>query len=117
MLPFIAFAVSILSFIGAAIILIRILFKRFVARHPDRTGSAASVWFGLFILNIGLLEFVHTRGEALAHRSTYYKRGLVTPAQGYAASIGNCALGVAFIIIALYPRRKDYDSAPHDPSI
>jgi hypothetical protein len=117
MLPLIAISISVLSFLGAAIILIRILLKRLVGRYPHAGSPAASVWGGLFIFTIGLFEFFHTRWEALAHRPAYYKRALVTPAQGYAASIGNCILGVTFIIVALYQCRKTGDNPPHNPGI
>jgi len=67
---------------------------------------------GLIMITMGIVDYTFTRRGEITHQMRYYKGGLVTPPQGYAAAIGFVVLGAVTSFIAILHGRDPVDESP-----
>ncbi len=109
--------IALVALAAAIVILVIAISHLLFFRSRLRPGSVGSLAGGICIVIWGFLNFAFTRDRAQAHQPSYYKYGLVTPDQGYAATTGIFLFGSTVIIIALYPRHPTHkDPQPPQPS-
>jgi len=107
-------AVAAGCLIACAVRLARVIIRlprRTWHRHLDKSSLAA----GLFLIVAGIWLLADTRSAEKTHQMRYQRGAVVTPGQGYAASVAMTLVGAVTVGTVLVHSRVDSDQAAKSP--